>query len=515
MEYKSILYPYNLDNEINQTPPVYFKDLNLDKIIDGITLWNKSLSPYYFSPLKNLKTIEFRQELMEEIETKKLFDHIKGFYENIIWTNKRVLKIKSRLERTNKENNFVSKGDLLFTLDSYLESINDFFTKLSAKGIKSEGLTSFLNYLDQYISQDEVRNLDISVHTLIAGFKRISYSLQLSGKTVKVLPDVNQDNAFSSNIVKLFQRFDPEFKTPTKPTKHRRIIFEEHVENSIMNVIASQNKAIFEELNLFTYKYINFIDDKIVRFAQEIQFYIAYIDYMEKFKSVSLPFCYPIITEYSKEIYNFDGYDLALADSFGNKKKAIVCNDFALEKSERIIYISGPNQGGKTTFARAFGQIHYLASLGLPVPGKKAKLLLFDDIFTHFEEEEKIEDLNGRLMKELSKLKKSIDLATDKSIIILNEVLNSTSLVDAIYINKEIMKKIEKLHCLCLNITFMDEIIKSDESSISMVASVVEDSTPKRTYKITRADPNGLAYASYIAKKYDLTYQQIKDRIKK
>jgi DNA mismatch repair ATPase MutS len=171
--------------------------------------------------------------------------------------------------------------------------------------------------------------------------------------------------------------------------------------------------------------------------------------------------------------------------------------------------VSGPNNGGKTTFARTFGQLHYLARLGLPVPGRDAQFYLCDRIFTHFEKEEQITTLAGKLQDELNRLRADFDEATPASVFILNELFNTTSAMDGLFLSIRILERVTALDALCVCVTFLDELASLNEKVVSMVATVVPDDPARRTYKVVRRPADGRAYARSLAEKYGLTYEQL------
>ena len=507
--FQSILFAKPEDGFRNQMPaqPDFFRDLNLDQVVDGVTASKAEydLKPIFYMPLHDIDSIKYRHEVFRDLEDRDLLQSITSFAQRMREMRACLTTVSKLHHKHQRERYFLDAVSI------YCEAIVNLAQELSPIAIKSRGLDGFRSYLDHYAESGPFRSLLTETQSLHADLSSIIYSVTLHLGSFTVRRYENEAD-YSAKIEKTFAKFKQ------GAVKDYKVTFQNwqqmnHIEEKISEFVARLFPEIFVTLDQYCQKNSGYLDNTIKCFDREIQFYISYLEYCESIERAGLKFCYPELDDQSKEVYNYDGFDLALARQLVQKDAPVVCNDFFLKDPERIFVVSGPNQGGKTTFARSFGQMHYLASIVCLVPGRDSRLFLFDGILTHFERQEQMTNLRGKLQDDVVRLYEILKEATPNSLIIMNEIFTSTTLRDALFLNKKVIEKIIERDGVCVWVTFVDELASFSKQVVSMVSSVLSEDPTVRTFKVLRGPAAGLTYALSLAEKHQLTSDQLNERI--
>ncbi len=253
------------------------------------------------------------------------------------------------------------------------------------------------------------------------------------------------------------------------------------------------------------------IDPWIASLADEAAWYLAVQDLLAPVRGAGLACGYPAITE--------DGgleaarvFDLALARRLVSAGQPVATSDIALGPVERLAVVTGPSQGGRTSIARALGQIHVLAAAGCPVPAATARVPLIDVVHTVFDRSERLDDPGGRLRGELRQIRGLLDATTQASLVVANEPFASTTADDALALARRLLRAIVRRGARVVVVTFLEEL-SADPAAVS-IAAVTDAARPTaRTFRFERRPADGLAHAHALAASHGLGSGAVRARM--
>ena len=112
-----------------------------------------------------------------------------------------------------------------------------------------------------------------------------------------------------------------------------------------------------------------------------------------------------------------------------------VPNDAYLDQEKNcLLVITGPNMAGKSTFMRQVGLIILMAHMGSFVPATSAEICLVDRVFTRVGASDDLSSGQSTFMVEMNELASILNNATEKSVLILDEIGRGTSTTDGLSI---------------------------------------------------------------------------------
>ncbi len=508
--FQSILFPNPKAGDRPEVveAPDFFRDLNLDQVVAAITekYDEYRITPFFHEPLHDADAVMYRQEVMRDLEDENLRRSI-GSFARRMHDMRSYFQLAKQLDYPHEK-----QRRFLGAAEAYCDAVRQLVLDLRATAPRSRGLRAFRTRLEEYAASAGFHALADEARDVAADLSAITYGMFIRDGSVTVRPYEGEPD-YAAAVEATFDKFRrgnvKDYRTTIRD--YGRL---NHVEAAVLERVARLNPEAFTALEAFCAAHAGFLDATVARFDREIQFYVAYHAYIDRLRQAGLGFCYPDVSNTSKEVVARGAFDVALAAKLVAEKGTVVPNDFCVANPERILVVSGPNHGGKTTFARMFGQLHYLATLGGPVPGTEARLLLFDHLFTHFERAEAIENLRGKLEDDLVRVRTILEQATPGSIVIMNELFASTTLKDAVYLSKQILERISCLDVLAVCVTFLDELATFNEKTVSMVSTVKVDDPAVRTFRLERRPADGLAYAHAVAEKYRVTYDWLARRLR-
>ncbi len=471
----------------------YFQDLNLLQIIDKLTArWGKKIKSYYRYLPGTPEEEAYRRAVYCDIKKDSVYAALMSFTEDLENVDKlrkekkKVYNLKQRAVWQIRET------------ESYITAYEKLEKELEQEELSSEGMTAFLQILKDIQGSEEYRRIREQTKAVLAKIKELRFIITYDKDRISVtLGELPEEGAYPEMRGSLQNPFiaDP---------------YLTELENACLDILTKKKADFFRELEGTAALCEAAKKTVLDRFEKEVLFYLSFRTLQLDMEKEGFCFSTPVTAEKNK--MEAEGlYDLALALTSLSTGKKVIPNDFQYKEGDRFFVLTGPNQGGKTTFARSLGQLVYFSRIGLDVPARSAAVPFFPDIQTHFSVEESVETGRGKLKEELIRLAPMMEENRKGTFVIINELFTTAASYDATIMGKKVLEHFTALGCMGIYVTHLKELSEGIDGVVSMRAML--DDNRVQTFKIKRGVAEDIPCAENVVNKYRLTYEQLKERL--
>ncbi len=491
-----------------------------------ISLKNSELSDFFTT---DPEVIAYRQETFADMLAEPT---LADTLNSLIPILGDILELR-RLEADNGDtSSYLSSITEIELYISCIDLLNDGFAKVRER-LKSRAFLAFSDRIRELAESEYYSELNKKLTELTNRVREIksvtigvNLDAQLRPKEAGVL-SINPESFRSGDVIEKILRLN--FKDDEYTCIANLVPFgKKQSDNQKTALSLAFNSAINDvyKTSLRSWKKIvqNYVlenTDFLLEMMGEIEFVVKGAAALRTLQDKGCCLCTPTVCPMEDRAFRAIGlYNPSVAVQIEDE---IVDNDVVFDENAMIYVLTGPNRGGKSVITCAIGLATAMLQLGMFVPAKEAFISPADAIFTHFPSGADDTIDKGRLGEECARLDEILENISRHSLVLLDESLSSTGSFEASYIAAEVLGGLSVIGCRCLFSTHLHELaaeidnINARTSPVggapidTLVAGIEEG---KRSFKITRAKPDGKSYARDIANKYGLSYETIVNKIK-
>ena len=549
-----LLYPSNEKREEarkrrNKLPP-QIDDLISDMMLDTLAKLICNSNAYKMQQIltelcTDIETINYRLDIIDDLlSMPELVDTLKKIVRIMIDND------KGNIYGLLTPDSFTTLDSAVTAFEAYIQCIDYMHTFDQKRGgsAKSAGVRKMLDFFERCYNDKHYKSLCEDIKELREKIK---------GRIKSVLVAINLDEALVPISAGIVEILDKEYTK--KPTVLDRIIYhgakfndnnvigglreryeyEGNDKNSKDRIVNASEKALFAELDKYTKKYVELIDEALDEYRAigfkdvysieyQLDYYTGIIAMIKNVRAKGLEMCRPKLLPASerraviKGIFDPVYFSEAAVYNLSHKeKREVVTNDISLTPEKGFYILTGANNGGKTTFVRAVGLCQIMAQAGLYVPAGECEISVCDMVYTHFPKEEQKGIDASRFTTEIKQFKEISEVITNKSLILMNESIQSTTPRECVDIAVSLVDIFAVLGVRGVFATHLVDIapkalkLNTTEklnTGIESITVCVEESTGRRLYRIAEGLPADTSYAGTIFEKFGLDLEALKKR---